>query len=169
VSALFVYQQPEPMRSLQAVLERQAVVAARARSCQEARQILNKKNPPHVIFTDTALPDGSWADVLRLAAQAPQFSNVIVVARLLDTRLYIEAIEAGAFDFLAPPFVAADLAHIVHCAVDSALTRRSAEARLGESLPAKLLPASSAPILASPQGRRSGTQASAARLSAKGT
>jgi FixJ family two-component response regulator len=50
---------------------------------------------------------------------------VIVVARVVDTRFYVEAIEAGAFDFIVPPFNAADLAYVVRCAVDNVLARRA--------------------------------------------
>jgi len=125
VSALLVHRQTEPLRSLRAALQRQAVETACAGNCQEAWRILCGQRPPHLIFTDTVLPDGTWRDVLRLAARAPQFCNVIVVARWVDTRVYIEAIEAGAFDFLVPSFAATDLAHIVHCAADNALSRRA--------------------------------------------
>jgi DNA-binding NtrC family response regulator len=155
VSALLVHQQTEPLRSLRLALERQAVATARAQNCQEAWRILSGANAPHLIFTDTAVPDGLWTDVLALAAQAPQPVNVIVVARLVDTRLYIEAIEAGAFDFLAPPFTAADLAHVVRCAVDNVLARREAEARVDESIAGKLFPAFSAPGFASTRRDRS--------------
>jgi FixJ family two-component response regulator len=45
---------------------------------------------------------------------------------VVDTRFYLEAIETGAFDFLAPPFVATDLAYVVRSAFDNAVARRSA-------------------------------------------
>jgi FixJ family two-component response regulator len=44
----------------------------------------------------------------------------------IDTKLYVSVIEAGAFDFMAPPFEALDLAHVVRCAADNALARRQA-------------------------------------------
>jgi DNA-binding NtrC family response regulator len=158
LSALLVHQQPEPLRALALALERQGVETARAQSCREARRILSGANPPHLVFTDTALPDGLWGDVLALAAQAPQPVNVIVVARLVDTRLYVEAIEAGAFDFLAPPFTTADLAHVVRCAADSVLGRREAQARGDESAVGKLFPVVSEPAYTPGRGRRSATQ-----------
>jgi FixJ family two-component response regulator len=43
-----------------------------------------------------------------------------------DTKLYVSVIEGGAFDFMAPPFEALDLAHVVCCAADNALRRRQA-------------------------------------------
>ena len=51
---------------------------------------------------------------------------MIVVARVVDTRFYVKVIETGAFDFLAPPFEAADLAYVVRSALDNVVTRRAA-------------------------------------------
>jgi FixJ family two-component response regulator len=75
------------------------------------------------------MPDGTWADILAVAEKAAEPVNVIVVARVVDTRFYVEAIETGAFDFLAPPFNATDLAYVVRTALDNALARRAARPR----------------------------------------
>jgi DNA-binding NtrC family response regulator len=96
-----------------------------AKSLAEAKRKLSGLNPVPLVFTDTGLPDGTWTDLLAIANKATRPVNVIVVARLVDTRLYVEAIEAGAFDFLAPPFGATDLAYVVRSALDNAATRRS--------------------------------------------
>jgi FixJ family two-component response regulator len=74
------------------------------------------------------LSDGTWADVVGLAAKVPAPVNVIVVARFVDIRLYVDVIERGAFDFLAPPFVPSDLAHVVRCAVENVVSRRHGQA-----------------------------------------
>ena len=39
--------------------------------------------------------------------------DVIVVARVVDMRLYIAALEGGASDFLVPPFTRSDLTYVV--------------------------------------------------------
>ena len=88
--------------------------------------MLGGLNPVPLVFTDKQLPDGTWADVLAVAEQATQPVNVIVVARIVDTRFYVEAIETGAFDFLAPPFNATDLAYVVRTALDNVHARRAA-------------------------------------------
>ena len=72
-----------------------------AKTCGEAAHYLQKPNPPHLVFTDTAMPDGTWQDVLKLAAKAPKPVNVIVVARDANFKLYLEARERGAFDLIA--------------------------------------------------------------------
>jgi len=76
-------------------------VTGTVKTCGEAAHYLQKANPPHLVFTDTAMPDGTWHDVLKLAAKAPRPVNVIVVARDANFRLYIEAREQGAFDLIA--------------------------------------------------------------------
>ena len=86
--------------------------------------MLGGQNPAPLVFTDTELPDGTWADILAEAERAAQPVNVIVVARVVDRRFYVEAIETGAFDFLAPPFVATDLAYVVRTALDNVVARR---------------------------------------------
>lgn len=124
ILALLVHEQPEPVGMLQPALESQSIKICRARDCQEASQALSQAGPPHLVFTDTVLPDGTWLDVLNLAANARQPVNVIVVARLADVKFYIEVIDRGAFDFITPPFAPYDLSHVVRCAADNVLSRR---------------------------------------------
>ena len=66
-----------------------------------------------------------------LAGRASQPVNVIVVTRVMDTKLYLEALEGGAFDFIVPPFASLDLAHVVRCAADNVQARREAAQPVG--------------------------------------
>jgi FixJ family two-component response regulator len=70
-----------------------------------------------VIFADSTLPDGTWADIVSLADKCPRPLNVVVVSRELDLDLYMKVLESGAFGFIVPPFMDADLLHIVNCTV----------------------------------------------------
>jgi len=126
IAALLVYHNSITLSTLKDALERQGVRVIHAESCVQALRNLGGLNPAPLVFTDTPLPDGTWADILALAEKAALPVNVIVVGRAVNTRLYVEAIECGAFDFVAPPFDATDLAHVVHCAADNALARRAA-------------------------------------------
>ena len=65
--------------------------------------------------------------MLELSAKAQEPVNVIVVGRLPDTRLYIEVMEHGAYDFIAPPIADSDLAHVLRCALDNIIYRRYAQ------------------------------------------
>jgi DNA-binding NtrC family response regulator len=126
ITALLVHHNSEIFITLKAALEHQGLRVAQAESRAQAKHAVGVQKPAPLVFTDTDLPDGTWADILALAGKAPLPVNVIVVARTVDTRLYIETLEAGAFDFIVPPFDATSLAHVVRCAADNVLMRRNA-------------------------------------------
>jgi DNA-binding NtrC family response regulator len=126
VTALLIFHQIKPYSDVEAALEKLVVPSGRAQTLAEACQVLSAVNPPLVVFTASELPDGNWSDVVSLSARASSHVNVIVVGQELDTKLYASVIEVGAFDFIAPPFDALDLAHVVRCAADNALARRQA-------------------------------------------
>ncbi len=125
VSALLANDEPELFDAIERALERQSVKTVRVRTCQEAARLLDGLDPPQLVFTSIRLPDGKWDDVLNLAANASQAVNVIVVARLADMNLYIDTLERGAFDFISPPLVHSDFAHILRCATENVRERRS--------------------------------------------
>jgi DNA-binding NtrC family response regulator len=126
ITALLVHQDSETLAMLKGALERQGMRIIEAGSRARAKRMLGGLNPAPLVFTDIHLPDGTWADILAVAEKAAQPVNVIVVARVVDTRFYVEAIETGAFDFLAPPFNATDLAYVVRTALDNVVARRDA-------------------------------------------
>ena len=126
VSALLIFHQAKPCNDVEAALEKLAVATRRAQTLAEARRVLSWVDPPLLVFTESELPDGNWADVVSFSARASSPVSVIVVGREIDTKLYASAIEVGAFDFIAPPFDDLDLAHVVRCAADNALRRRQA-------------------------------------------
>jgi DNA-binding NtrC family response regulator len=139
VTALLIFYQSQPLGDIEAALARLAIRTKRAQTLAEARHVLSRVNPPVLAFTESKLPDGNWSDVLSLSQRASAPVNVIVVGREIDTQMYASAIEIGAFDFIAPPFEAADLAHVVRCAADNALARRGA-AKLPRAREEKLFP-----------------------------
>ena len=124
VSALLVYGELGPLDALREPLQRQSLSVGRARTCNEARHLM-EATQPHVVFTDCRLPDGTWADVVRCAETGDVPSNVIVVSAKEDMKLYIKARESGAFDFIMTPFEEAGLNHVVKLAVSNALARRN--------------------------------------------
>ncbi len=126
ISALLVHSEDEPLKTLKAALENQSIEISRATDCREALCFLEGSNPPQLVFTDTMLPDGNWADILFLASNAPRPPSVIVVSRFVDIKAYIDAIECGAFDYIVPPFASLGLAHVVRCAAWNASIRRNA-------------------------------------------
>jgi DNA-binding NtrC family response regulator len=126
VTALLIFHNTKPYNDLEAALEKLAVRVGRAATIAEACLELSRANLPLLVFTESELPDGNWADVVSLSARASSPVSVIVMGQEIDTKLYVSVIEAGAFDFMAPPIEALDLDHVVRCAADNALARRRA-------------------------------------------
>jgi len=126
ITALLIFHRPEACRELAAVLKKLAFRTRRVKAVAEARHVLAGVNPPLLVFTESESPHVNWADVLSLSVQASAAVSLIVVGQEIDTKLYASVIEVGAFDFIAPPYNAFDLTHVVRCATDHALTRREA-------------------------------------------
>jgi DNA-binding NtrC family response regulator len=133
ITALLVHDRPEPMGFIRRALECQSIETQSVRTCQEAHQTLCGRQPPHLVLVETFLPDGSWEDVVLLAAGAPAPVNVIVVSDVVDIAFYLEAIQRGAFDFIVPPIPLPDFNHIVRSAVDNTLRRRESQALMSQT------------------------------------
>jgi CheY-like chemotaxis protein len=129
ISTLLLHELGESHDALKSALEAQSVEVRSLRSLQEALPLLTGPHPPHLIFTQPKLPDGIWADVVRLAMKAPKPVDVIVVARPANAGLYLQAITGGAFDFIVAPLTGYQLTHVLRCAIESVLTRREVQAR----------------------------------------
>lgn len=139
ITALLIHQNSDTLRSLKYALECQGLQVAQAESCAQAKRMLGGLDPLPLVFTDTDLPDGTWADILAVAERAAHPVKVVVVARVVDIRFYVQAMEAGAFDFMVPPFHATDLTHVVRCAADNVVTRGAAHPRSTQSAEDNLL------------------------------
>jgi DNA-binding NtrC family response regulator len=124
IQAVMIYDQREPSGALRKVLKRLDMDIHHVRTCREASQLFKQPNSAELVFTDTNLPDGTWADVLRSARQADPFLAVIVVSRVVDIDLYLEALQSGAFDFVTPPFLTYELANVIGSAVYQKLLSR---------------------------------------------
>ncbi|MCL5670717.1 MAG: hypothetical protein M1423_05390 [Acidobacteria bacterium] len=81
------------------------------------------------VFADAELADGTWADVLALAATAQGPVPVAVVSRYADTKLYLQALEKGAADFIVPPFGVYEVAHVLRCAISRRSKNRNASGK----------------------------------------
>ena len=114
IFALLVQTQQSLNVALKLALHGTGIQTRHVRSCAEARQVLARPPQLHVIFADSTLPDGTWADIVSLADQCPRPLHVVVVSPELDVDLYLKVLEGGVFDFIVPPFAGADLLHIVN-------------------------------------------------------
>lgn len=139
ITVVVVHQGSETLTALESALEHQGLRVIHAKSHAQAKRLLGGLSPAPLVFTDVHLPDGGWADILEVAGKAAQPVNVIVVDRIPNTRFYVDVIETGAFDFLAPPFNATDLAYVLRTAMDNVLARRAAKPQTAPAPDAELL------------------------------
>jgi DNA-binding NtrC family response regulator len=78
----------------------------------EARRLLRCHNYSVVLCSDS-LTDGTYADVISVAKPVP----VVVYSRLADWGGYFEALNAGAFDYIAYPPSAFDMGRTITSAL----------------------------------------------------
>jgi DNA-binding NtrC family response regulator len=128
VSILLVHNGRGPVPRLEAGFSGSPVILLRSHSCIEAGAYILRPDPPHLVVTEVALPDGTWSLVAEHARQAVQPVNVIVVASYDDPDLYLEIMQQGVFDCVTPPFDEKEFYRMVRGALSDVMTRRNAAA-----------------------------------------
>jgi len=86
---------------------------------RSARFTIDKENPD-LLLLDVNLPDGSGIDLLKELAGRPQPPAVIVITAHGSERLAIDAIRAGAYEYLSKPFEVDELRLLVRNARERA-------------------------------------------------
>jgi DNA-binding NtrC family response regulator len=77
-----------------------------------------QRTEPDVVLCDLMLPDGSGIDLIRdVKAASPSIAFVMITAHT-STRSAVEALKAGAIDYIAKPFDIEELKIVVRKAVD---------------------------------------------------
>jgi DNA-binding NtrC family response regulator len=123
---LLLEDRDERLRGLQSALSNLSVETTPARTFEEASEVLQQADPPYLVFTGTKPADGTWWDVLGLAARAAAPVNVIVVAPVVDVHSYVDALQSGAFDYITLPFTNSGLDFVLKCAATDVAARRRA-------------------------------------------
>ncbi len=88
-----------------------------AATCAEGRAAL-QKNEPDLVLCDLMLPDGSGLELLREVKAQNSSVAVIMITAHTSTKSAVEALKAGAFDYIAKPFDIEELKIIVRKAVE---------------------------------------------------
>jgi DNA-binding NtrC family response regulator len=125
--ALLVSDGGESFESLKALLKSQGIAVWSCRTLTEAARLVDETHP-ELVFTAAQHADGTWRDVVIMAEKATEATNVIVVGKSNDVRLYLAAMDSGAFDFILPPFEPEPIGHIIRVAAEAVRRRREAEA-----------------------------------------
>ncbi len=100
--ALIVDDEPDILELLALTLQRMGVTSAAATTLQRALALLEQQ-PFDLCLTDMRLPDGSGLELVRqIVKQQPQLPVAMITAHG-NMDLAIEAMKAGAFDFVTKP------------------------------------------------------------------
>ena len=131
--ALIVDDEPDILELLEITLDRMQVGASRAMNLKQAYE-LAKSHKFDLCLTDMRLPDGNGIDLVRYMQQhCPNVPVAMITAHgNMDTA--IEALKAGAFDFVSKPVDLKVLRNLVNTALRLG-ERRAPPARrlIGES------------------------------------
>ncbi len=111
-SVLFISPSPVDAAAVSQMLGSIAIPCEHAETLKRARQKLEAE-AFGVVLTEARLPDGTWADVVRLVGHAQRGSVVVVTDSLADTRFWLDALELGAYDVLAKPFCCGEVQRIL--------------------------------------------------------
>jgi DNA-binding NtrC family response regulator len=79
---------------------------------RECREVLANENID-LVFSDRALADGTYRDVLVIMRWLKLHISMIVTSRLADWDEYLEAVHDGAFDLIASPSRTAELVRVI--------------------------------------------------------
>ena len=88
-----------------------------AASLAEARVAIQRKEPD-VVLCDLNIPDGSGIDLLKEVREAKPSVAFVMITAYTSTKSAVEALKAGAFDYIAKPFDIEELKIIVGKAVE---------------------------------------------------
>ncbi len=100
-------------------LQARETILLEAHDLRSARFTIDKENPDLVLL-DVNLPDGSGLDLLKELSARPQPPTVIIITAHGSERLAIDAIRAGAYEYLSKPFEVDELRLLVRNARERA-------------------------------------------------
>ncbi len=107
---LVVDDEPGIRQMLEILFRREGYAVVVAPGCRQALEaIAQSPRPFPVILTDLKMPDGSGLDVLAAAKGRNLATEVIVITAYSTVETAIEAVRAGAYDYVAKPFDPADI------------------------------------------------------------
>ena len=129
-SVLVVDDEKNMRRSLQTVLGDEGYAARAVESAEEGLELLGREEF-FMVITDARLGGMSGYDFLaKIRQQWPELP-VLMLTAYATPKLAVEAIKAGAIDYLAKPFAPEELLHAVaRCAERHQLLRENAALRL---------------------------------------
>ncbi|MFN8177239.1 MAG: sigma-54 dependent transcriptional regulator [bacterium] len=99
-------------------LKRRGWEIAACGSLAEGRAALSGPAPAELLLTDLQLPDGSGLDLLREGVARDPLLPVLVISAYGTIEIAVEAMKAGAYDFVTKPFDTKRLVELVERALE---------------------------------------------------
>ncbi|KGE03722.1 Type IV fimbriae expression regulatory protein PilR [Pseudohaliea rubra DSM 19751] len=115
---LIVDDEPDIRELLEITLSRMGLRTTSAANLTEARQLL-EGDPPQLCLTDMRLPDGNGIELVRHIQQAQPRLPVAMITAHGSIDAAIEALKAGAFDFISKPVDLEGLRRLVEQALQA--------------------------------------------------
>lgn len=137
-SALVVDDERDIRELLVLTLGRMGLRISTAANLAEARELL-ASNPYDLCITDMRLPDGNGIELVTEIAQHYPRTPVAMITAFGSMDLAVEALKAGAFDFVSKPVDIAVLRGLVKHALELNNSDRTAQAPLPTEQAARLL------------------------------
>jgi diguanylate cyclase (GGDEF)-like protein/PAS domain S-box-containing protein len=125
---LIVEDDPATREGLERILEDDRAIVRGVSSLTEGRRALESFNPD-ICVTDLRLPDGNGIDFIRNARSEKAKRDVIVLTGNASLDTAIEAMKAGAFDYLVKPLQARQIKIVLRRLAEKRDVRRQLEER----------------------------------------
>jgi DNA-binding NtrC family response regulator len=114
---LVVDDEPGITGMLSIVLEKEGYAVRTAGTCAEGLRLVEDVSPD-LVLTDLRMPDGTGFDVLRKCRETNAETPVVMITAYTSTKTAIEALKAGAYDYVSKPFDVEELKHVVGKALE---------------------------------------------------
>lgn len=131
--ALIIDDEPDIRELLEITLMRMGLETDSAASVQQAHRLL-EQHRYQVCLTDMKLPDGNGIDLVRHIQKKYRDLPVAVFTAHGNMDLAIEAMKAGAFDFISKPVALEQLRNLIQTALKLSTERSSAESMSSDTL-----------------------------------
>jgi two-component system response regulator PilR (NtrC family) len=114
---LILCSDPEGRSAMERALARSPLERVFATSVVEAREVVERE-PVALVFCALDAPDGGFRSLKEVASLAGARVPVVVASRCGDAAEYMDAMQAGAFDFITQPYRSEEVERIVMSALD---------------------------------------------------
>ncbi len=117
---LIVDDEPGIVEMLTIAFEREGYRVVGARNCTQALEKLSASTPD-LVLTDMRMPDGTGFDVLKKVRESSAQVPVVMITAYTTTKTAVDALKAGAYDYISKPFDVDELKHVVSRALERKL------------------------------------------------